>query len=531
MSHCHTRPEHAKQLLLLMAQSGAAIGSSNTKAYFCASHTPGLQFLVQHQLIRALPHDSDSYLVLAKGLSCLALIQVAVPGGNIFTYQRSTAPTAHSISPQQILEGKPEDLVSILNQFTRWELQMMLVNQGWQDCSFASKRRLEPLTSEGFRSSQEQGVVQYYFDPQTGIARDYLVCLLLLPRLFRLGLKQFFYFQLNSYYTTLIDAFQCNPSLIEQLRPYQPAVYYKELWQRNKDKKGRSRAQGKKGAHVTGQGFDLDCGDDNLTLWHPGPGPLQPAKHVSRGRGRGRGRGTKRRKGRGRKLKQAASASSEERVYLDDPTDGNSNDGTDGEGASQNETVELKDDEEGGLNVNNHDHKDPEDKAYAMPAEIGVPLGDQAQTNTATNSSSSKVVAEIEVEAEVEDLPQTPSSVLADPQPAVAAAIHHGAEQDSSVYVCSIVLWLLCSTLVSPSPPSCVLKEVDLQLQQPPPSPAESAESRPRPGRKPKPAPTRSTSKAVDLSSRRPTTMFAETTIWAGNDVPIILRSDQGQAT
>lgn len=263
------RPDDAKRLLLLMVQSAAAVGSR--KSYYCHPEAQGLQHLLHFHLIKPVPDLSDSFVVLPKGLSCLALVQEATFGGDLLKFNRLGLKIQIN-SPANI-----SDVISTLNRLTRWELQLELPRRDWKDI-LSSKRKLEPVTLATLASKSNPR--EYFFDAQHSLSKEYLQCLLLLDRLFQGGLTQFHHFQLNSYYGLLIDGLQNNQQRLASVLPNQPAPFYKEMMTRTR--KGKKRQQ----PPATVIESDDDGGDRRIVCLAKQEAPR--ARTRTRGRGRGR---------------------------------------------------------------------------------------------------------------------------------------------------------------------------------------------------------------------------------------------------
>ena len=235
---------------------------------------------MQFKLIQLVPDDLNSYRVLPRGLECLALLQEATCCGNLIEHRRLE--TLESLSGGLNLEA----LLIRLNQRTRWELQLELLHQGWKDSQKTSKRRLDPVTTENFQTDEKV----YYFDNQQ-LAKEYLVCLLLLEHLFQAGLKEFYHFQLNSYYCLLIDLLQNRPENLASAKPHQVSAYYKELMVRNHNKKRKPTQQ-----RDTAVSPDESDVDQPILSVDPKPTSAELKFKHRRGRGGRRGRGTGRQK-------------------------------------------------------------------------------------------------------------------------------------------------------------------------------------------------------------------------------------------
>ena len=160
-----------------------------------------------------------------------------------------------------------------------------------------SKRKLVPLTPVLLKSLEEKEEKTYFFD-QSQLPKEYLMRIVLLPRLFANGLGSFYHLQSKSYYIALLDSLQHKTELLAALLTNQPAVYYKE--QLNNPKKGGKRkhhaaaADASRNPNIT-VAVDSDIEQDisihqlqRLATQHAAAS-TKTKRQTTRGRGRGRG--------------------------------------------------------------------------------------------------------------------------------------------------------------------------------------------------------------------------------------------------
>ena len=214
-------------------------------------------------------------------------------------YTRTSSPLPLNLGGMKVQEA-----LVVLNGLTRWEMQLILCRTGWIDVE-STKRKVDPITAQDMKRLDTDDSLSYYYGGT--LLKHYLMCLILLGRLFQHGLKEFHHFQLQNYYAVLIDCLQTNPDALGKMVPNQPMAFYKEQKTRNHDgettRKGRKRKANNKTSDLP-EGFEVE-----VSLTAAVPEAKSECKQQRR-RGRGRGRGRSRGRGRGRdgQTSNAASA-------------------------------------------------------------------------------------------------------------------------------------------------------------------------------------------------------------------------------
>eukprot|EP00435_Cladocopium_sp_Y103_P052226 s335_g16.t1 len=283
------RSNDAKDLLLAMLKSGAVQGSVGSKSFF---YVPASQRrndpmteLLNCRFVQAV-HDTDSsFQILPRGLSGLVLMQTATCCGGVSTYKR-TSPSV------PVSDMKDQDAIATLETLTRWELQLLLVEEGWEDV-YSRKRKLPPITADTFKGVETEIKPTYFYDHTLG--KGYLMCLVLISRLLGKGLRELHHFQLQSYYSALIDSLQSNPGILDQVLPNQPLAFYKEQKTRNQSAAQQRRGLKRKANHESFShlpaGFEAE-----QSLSAPPTAQPQTAKRLTgkgrAGRGPGRSQGS-----------------------------------------------------------------------------------------------------------------------------------------------------------------------------------------------------------------------------------------------
>ena len=270
-----------------MVQAGTTSGSTGAKGFFYigASSSLGqsghnrpndaMADLIRFGFVQAVEDTHDHYQVLPKGLSGVLLMQTASFAGSVSDYKR-----IGSLS-KPLVEMKDHEAMSSLVLMTRWELQMILMHNGWRDI-YSRPRKVNPLSKDSD--------LEYYYGISLG--KEYLMCLILLERFFSHGLVELHHFQLQSYYDVLIDSLQHHPDVLARIVPNQPMAFYKEIKTRNQPegkKKGKKRTLQTNGSTGLPEGFEHE---DSLSV-PVGPSAaasLRPTARRARGRGRGRAR-------------------------------------------------------------------------------------------------------------------------------------------------------------------------------------------------------------------------------------------------
>ena len=288
-----------------MVRSGASAGNSDGKSYLYVyipklyvsqkendSPYPArpkiisepLDELLRFQFVEQVYGTDDHFQVLPKGLSGLTLMQTAVRRGSVFEYTRASV---LELPPRDV---KNSDAVISMQGMTRWELQMILKRNGWKDTQSKVKKVL-PTTKNMLNTPAMEK--QYFYDCMLG--KDYLLCIVLLDRLFSHGLAEFHHFQPQNYYSVLIDSLQFNPDSLAKILPNQPMAFYKEHKTRNHDSNTKRGAKRKQTSSSCGlpEGFEVE---ETISM-PPPPVPAALQKARARGKGRG-GRGEGRARGR-----------------------------------------------------------------------------------------------------------------------------------------------------------------------------------------------------------------------------------------
>ncbi len=235
--------------------------------------------LINHKLVQVVPGTEDHFQVLARGLSGVILMQTASRSGTVNTYKRIQSLSKPSVGM------KVQDAVTGLGSLTRWELQMILSQEGWKLVHLKTKK-MPPITQSILQDQKIERT--YYYDLTLG--KDYLICLVLLDRLFAHGLQAFHHYQLQNYYGVLIDSLQSNPDTVAQIIPNQPLVFYKEHKTRNHEniqKKGTKRKFD--GNKHGGLPYDFEIEHSLSAMQPPTTRPTAAKSRPARGRG-GRGR-------------------------------------------------------------------------------------------------------------------------------------------------------------------------------------------------------------------------------------------------
>lgn len=281
-----------------MVKSGAVSGVPSAKGFFymwkpqagSSSDSPRdpLEELIGARFVEPVSDRDHSFQVHARGLSGLVLMQTAIFGGSVAEYQRVTSETA-------LVDMKDSDALTFLASLTRWELQMILMEQGWQDV-YSTKRKMNPIVAAPGTNMPDKPQRVYYYDHSLG--RDYLTCLIMLERMFSNGLLELHHFQLQNYYSALMDTLQSNPAVLSRIVPNQPTAFYKELKTRNQTK--HRHGTKRKLNHATPdlpEGFESEIslsGPRQLAGEAGQASDMSTARRSrARGKGRGRGRGAK----------------------------------------------------------------------------------------------------------------------------------------------------------------------------------------------------------------------------------------------
>ena len=291
------RSNDARDLLLSMVESGATVGSGGARArgYFYIPRPSASQSqsrcrplaindpideLICHKLVQVVPGSTDDHYfeVLARGLSGVILMQTASRSGTVYTYKRTQSISKPSVGT------KVHDAVTGLVLLTRWELQMVLSQEGWKLVQSKAKK-MPPITQS---TLQNRNIERTYYCDQT-LGKDYLICLVLLDRLLAHGLKEFHHYQLQNYYGVLLESLQSNPDTVAQIIPNQPMVFYKEHKTRNHENTQKGMKRKLDGSKRGGLPEDFEI-EHSLSAIQPPPTRATAAKsRPARGRG-GRGK-------------------------------------------------------------------------------------------------------------------------------------------------------------------------------------------------------------------------------------------------
>lgn len=197
------RSADALALLDKVAQSGAACGPQAGVHIEAGVLEPGMQELISRGYVTPMDlmtrNDHNHYTMTPKGQKCVAQCVELTRCGKLMEYKRSIS-TSH-----QKLES-----------CTRFELIMMLHENGWTDEHQPKSRKIPPFTGNN---------KTWYIQPGHTLSKLYLRALLEAPKMLKDNIIQrLFHFQGQAYYQAVLDGL--NPL------PDQPLQYYKLLSKR-----------------------------------------------------------------------------------------------------------------------------------------------------------------------------------------------------------------------------------------------------------------------------------------------------------